>query len=73
MKILKIILIKILILSLITTDIYSQKRNKKSEHNSLSFNIPNSIQWRSIGPFRGGRASSVTGVIDQPNVFYFGL
>ncbi len=52
---------------------YSQKHKKKKLANSpLSFEIPKSIQWRSIGPYRGGRASSVSGVINQPNVFYFG-
>src|ERR1700744_5946423 len=32
----------------------------------------NSLQWRSIGPFRGGRAVAVAGVPGSPNVFYFG-
>ncbi len=30
------------------------------------------FQFRSIGPFRGGRSGAVTGVFDQPNVFYYG-
>jgi photosystem II stability/assembly factor-like uncharacterized protein len=30
------------------------------------------LQWRSIGPYRGGRSTAVTGVSSQPNVFYFG-
>lgn len=30
------------------------------------------LHWRSIGPFRGGRALAVTGVIGQPQHFYFG-
>jgi photosystem II stability/assembly factor-like uncharacterized protein len=30
------------------------------------------LQWRMIGPFRGGRVNGVTGVPGQPNVFYFG-
>jgi photosystem II stability/assembly factor-like uncharacterized protein len=30
------------------------------------------LRWRMIGPFRGGRAVTVSGVIGQPNVFYFG-
>nr|WP_290930570.1 hypothetical protein [Haliscomenobacter sp.] len=32
----------------------------------------NSLQWRSIGPFRGGRSAAVTGVPGKPNLFYFG-
>jgi photosystem II stability/assembly factor-like uncharacterized protein len=30
------------------------------------------MQWRLIGPFRGGRALAVTGVPSQPNTYYFG-
>ncbi|GAB4403795.1 MAG: hypothetical protein OHK0039_03410 [Bacteroidia bacterium] len=30
------------------------------------------LQWRSIGPFRGGRSAAVTGVPGQPQLFYFG-
>jgi photosystem II stability/assembly factor-like uncharacterized protein len=30
------------------------------------------LQWRLIGPFRGGRAVAVTGVPGQPEHFYFG-
>ena len=30
------------------------------------------LQYRLIGPFRGGRVSAVVGVASQPNVYYFG-
>ena len=30
------------------------------------------LHWRQIGPFRGGRTKSATGVPGQPNVFYIG-
>jgi photosystem II stability/assembly factor-like uncharacterized protein len=30
------------------------------------------LRWRSIGPFRGGRALAVTGVRGQPETYYFG-
>ncbi len=30
------------------------------------------LKWRSIGPFRGGRSATVTGVESQPDVYYFG-
>ncbi len=32
----------------------------------------NSVKWRSIGPFRGGRAAAVTGVPGKPNLYYQG-
>lgn len=31
-----------------------------------------SIQWRNIGPFRGGRSAAVTGVKNKANLYYFG-
>jgi photosystem II stability/assembly factor-like uncharacterized protein len=30
------------------------------------------LKWRNVGPFHGGRISSVTGVVGQPGVFYMG-
>jgi photosystem II stability/assembly factor-like uncharacterized protein len=30
------------------------------------------LQWRSIGPYRGGRSAAVSGVASQPFVFYYG-
>src|SRR5688572_19570721 len=30
------------------------------------------ISWRLIGPFRGGRANAITGVTNQPFVYYVG-
>jgi photosystem II stability/assembly factor-like uncharacterized protein len=32
----------------------------------------NALQWRGIGPFRGGRALAVTGVSGDPRLYYFG-
>src|SRR2546430_11213245 len=30
------------------------------------------LHWRMIGPFRAGRVNAVTGVMGQPETFYFG-
>jgi photosystem II stability/assembly factor-like uncharacterized protein len=63
--------ISVLIISflvLFTSDVFSQKPK--------TINYPeemyNSIQWRNIGPFRGGRSATVTGVPNKPNLYYFG-
>src|SRR5437773_9261597 len=32
-----------------------------------------SMRWRSIGPFRGGRTVGSAGVPGQPNLFYIGV
>ncbi|MGH9523602.1 MAG: WD40/YVTN/BNR-like repeat-containing protein, partial [Terriglobales bacterium] len=37
----------------------------------VSPNLFQEMQWRMIGPFRGGRVKAVSGVPSQPNVFYF--
>ncbi len=31
-----------------------------------------SLKFRNVGPFRGGRSNAVTGVLGQPQVYYFG-
>src|ERR1051326_1984952 len=31
------------------------------------------LEWRMIGPFRGGRTVGIAGIPDQPNVFYIGV
>jgi photosystem II stability/assembly factor-like uncharacterized protein len=30
------------------------------------------LRWRMVGPFRGGRVNAVSGVVGQPDTFYFG-
>ncbi len=30
------------------------------------------LEWRQVGPFRGGRVTGVTGIADQPLVYYMG-
>src|SRR2546426_12173507 len=36
-------------------------------------NLYQSMRWRCIGPFRGGRTVGAIGVPNQPNVFYIGV
>ena len=44
------------------------------EINAQSFDESNyeALDYRLVGPFRGGRSAAVTGVPNQPNLFYFG-
>jgi photosystem II stability/assembly factor-like uncharacterized protein len=68
-------LITIFCLSIITTG-YSQKRKKKSTSSSptITYNdsLYNAMTWRNIGPFRGGRSTTSTGVKGEPLTYYFG-
>jgi len=70
----KLFLILLLAISL-SGQSYSQR--KKSKSNSASQSLIDAktyenLQWRSIGPFRGGRSAAVTGVPGKPNLFYMG-
>jgi photosystem II stability/assembly factor-like uncharacterized protein len=40
---------------------------------ALGPRLYDSLRWRMIGPFRGGRTVGATGVPGQPNVFYVGV
>ena len=61
-----------------STEAWAQKKkkNKKQEEasNSIQFeeDLYDHIEWRGIGPFRGGRSAAVCGVEGEPNLFYFG-
>ena len=39
---------------------------------SFDEKLYDALEYRLIGPFRGGRSAAVTGVPGQPNLFYFG-
>ncbi len=39
---------------------------------TYSDSLYNALEWRNVGPFRGGRSCTVTGVPGHPNLFYFG-
>src|SRR6476660_2496767 len=32
----------------------------------------NGMRWRQVGPFRGGRALAIEGVVGEPDTYYFG-
>src|SRR5689334_22765419 len=34
--------------------------------------VTSALQWRSVGPYTGGRVTTVAGIPDKPNVFYMG-
>ena len=65
----KYYILTLLILTFITS--FSQRRNNS---NLLSFdeNLYSSINYRLVGPFRGGRAGTVSGVIGNRNLYYMG-
>jgi photosystem II stability/assembly factor-like uncharacterized protein len=58
---------------------FGQKKDKKSHgeqtielQDTFDATLLNAMQWRCIGPFRGGRSTTVCGVIQNPETYYFG-
>ncbi len=44
---------------------FTQINTNNSEHLTK-------VEWRELGPYRGGRSCAVTGIDEKPNLFYFG-
>src|SRR5882672_2180809 len=63
------LLLCLLMAGLLTNSINAQRRQTASTSQAEGLKV---LQWRSIGPFRGGRSTAVAGVASQPMVFYFG-
>ncbi|WP_462250096.1 WD40/YVTN/BNR-like repeat-containing protein [Ekhidna sp.] len=70
----KKILLVLLIVMFIAEEGEAQRRKKNSSSNTTSYNskLYDGMQWRNIGPFRGGRSAAVTGVPGKPNLYYMG-
>ncbi|MEX0274276.1 MAG: glycosyl hydrolase [Flavobacteriaceae bacterium] len=49
-----------------------RKRTKGEMAKDYPESLYNSMEWRLVGPFRGGRAGTVSGVPDNPNLYYMG-
>ncbi len=64
----------LLTLCLISVLAFAQKKTGTPSKNTLSYDekLYNALEWRSIGPYRGGRSAAVTGVSGKSNLFYFG-
>ncbi|MBC3845657.1 glycosyl hydrolase [Winogradskyella echinorum] len=56
-------IIAVILLSFLSLNLQSQNF-QESDYDAL--------EYRLIGPFRGGRSAAVTGVPNQPNLYYFG-
>ena len=73
MKIIRLYLI-LFLLGILSINPLSAQRKKKGKINTISYPeaVYESLSYRSIGPFRGGRSAAVTGVPGQPDLYYFG-
>jgi len=52
----------------------SAQRRTKNSNTTQTYpeELYSSMEYRLVGPFRGGRSAAVTGVPGKPNLFYFG-
>lgn len=62
------------IAALLTTQAVIAQKKSSAQKTTISYDekLYNGLEWRSIGPFRGGRSAAVTGVPGKANLFYFG-
>ena len=70
-------LLGILLISaiIIAPDAEAQRRRKKNqEPQGMSYDtaLYNAMEFRLIGPFRGGRATAVAGVVQDPMTYFMG-
>ena len=58
----------------LTALIFSTNTFGQSKKSIINYNesLYNSIEYRLIGPFRGGRAGTAVGVLNNPNLYYMG-
>ncbi|PJB13173.1 MAG: glycosyl hydrolase [Flavobacteriales bacterium CG_4_9_14_3_um_filter_40_17] len=50
----------------------AQRNKKTTTTTTYDKSLYDALEYRLIGPFRGGRSAAVTGVEGEPNLFYFG-
>ena len=66
----------LLLAAIIVFDAHSQRRRRAAatQQTTLTFDdsLYNALSYRNIGPFRGGRSTTSTGVVGQPQTYYFG-
>ncbi|MFY0684538.1 MAG: glycosyl hydrolase [Balneola sp.] len=63
-------IIKLLVMVLLFLPLTSQGQDKSTP--VLSSEQFNKLEWRNIGPFRGGRSVASAGVVGQPLTYYMG-
>lgn len=70
----KKILVVLLMVTFVAFDGTAQRRKSKSSSSTKNYDskLYDGMQWRNIGPFRGGRSAAVTGVPGKPNLYYMG-
>ena len=68
------LLLAILLLMPCALEAQRKKKRGAQAKEKMTFDASyyDALKWRNIGPFRGGRSTTVCGVIQDPNTFYMG-
>jgi photosystem II stability/assembly factor-like uncharacterized protein len=72
MKLKYILLLFLATLFAIPTNAQKRKKKKDEPATISSAEYYSTLEWRNIGPFRGGRSAAVAGVSNKPNLYYMG-
>lgn len=75
MKTLRLLVLASLAIALIPFEGEAQRRNRRAQTpQGITYDtaLYNALEWRNIGPFRGGRATAVAGVVQEPLTYYMG-
>ena len=71
-------LLMVTLATFIATSAIAQRKKGSPASSSASTGVTfnqdyySGIKWRELGPFRGGRSVTATGVVGDPNTYYFG-
>ncbi|WPZ12040.1 VPS10 domain-containing protein [Roseivirga spongicola] len=74
MRTIRLLCVTLLCLALLSVESFSQRRNRKQSNTGISYesSLFNAMEFRLVGPFRGGRATAVAGVVQDPMTYYMG-
>jgi photosystem II stability/assembly factor-like uncharacterized protein len=74
MRTIRLLCVTLLCLALLSVESFSQRRNRKQSNTGISYesSLFNAMEFRLVGPFRGGRATAVSGVVQAPMTYYMG-
>ena len=69
----KLFLFTLLLLFVVQPSLAQRKKRNQDKNTQIyPQDAYSSLEYRSIGPHRGGRSAAVTGVPGKPNLYYFG-
>ncbi len=74
MKTIRIVGLLLLSIFFLTPESFAQKRKRNQGPTGISYDttLYNAMEFRQVGPFRGGRATAVAGVVQDPMTYYMG-